>query len=98
MKARYASSAAPAANNAIQSDIVGLVIPLHVAVTIPPAAIEVGLTLRLGPLPAAVTVRLKVVVRLSGLPVTVIGKVPVGVDPAVAMVNVLVQVGLHVPA
>jgi hypothetical protein len=40
---------------------------------------------------------LKVVVRLGGLPVTVIGKVPVGVDAVVVMVSWLVQVGLHVP-
>ena len=36
-------------------------------------------------------------VLLSGLPVTVIGNVPVGVDPAVLIVSWLVQVGLHAP-
>jgi hypothetical protein len=68
--------------------------PLHVAVTLPPAATLVGLTLSVG---AVVTTRLKLVVRFSGLPVTVIGNVPVGVDPVVEMVSMLVHVGLHVP-
>src|SRR5437588_96932 len=40
-----------------------------------------------------VTTRLKVVVWLSGVPVTVIRKVPVGVDALVAMVRVGAQVG-----
>ena len=41
------------------------------------------------------TTRLKVVVRPRGLPVTVIGNVPVGVAAAVVMVSVLLQVGLQ---
>ncbi len=39
------------------------------------------------------TTRLNVVVRLSGVPVTVIRKVPVGVDALVAIVRVGEQVG-----
>jgi hypothetical protein len=38
---------------------------------------------------------LKLVVRPSGVPVTVIGKVPVGVAAVVEIVSRLVQVGLH---
>ena len=39
------------------------------------------------------TTRFNVVVLASGLPVTVIGQVPVGVDALVVIVRVIVQVG-----
>jgi len=45
----------------------------------------------------AFTTKLNVVVLFSGVPVTVIGKVPVGVAPVVAIVSMLVQVGLQEP-
>lgn len=45
--------------------------------------------------PCFVTIRLNVVVRLSGVPVTVMRKVPVGVVALVAIVNVLEQEGVH---
>jgi hypothetical protein len=38
-----------------------------------------------------------VVVLLSGLPVTVIGNGPVGVEAVVVIVSWLVQVGVHAP-
>src|SRR5215510_5727026 len=41
------------------------------------------------------TTRINVVVLLSGLPLTLIRKSPVGVDPVVLIVSWLVQVGLH---
>ena len=41
------------------------------------------------------TTKLKLVVLFSGLPVTVTGKVPVGVAALVAIVSVLEHVGLH---
>ena len=43
----------------------------------------------------AVTTRLNVVVLAKGLPVTVIGKVPVGVVPLVAIVSVIEQLGVQ---
>jgi hypothetical protein len=45
----------------------------------------------------AITVKENVVVLLSGLPVTVIGNVPTGVDPVVLIVSWLEHVGLHAP-
>src|SRR5437762_2790081 len=69
--------------------------PLHVAVTLPPAATVDGLTPSVGPVAPGVITRLKDVARLSGLLVTVIGKVPVVVVDGVEMVNVLVHAGLH---
>jgi hypothetical protein len=41
------------------------------------------------------TTRLKLVVRVGDVPVTVIGYVPAGVLPVVAMVSVLAHVGVH---
>ena len=43
------------------------------------------------------TTRVNDVVLPSGLPVTVIGKVPVGVEAEVLIVRVVEQVGLHEP-
>jgi hypothetical protein len=43
------------------------------------------------------TTKLNVVVLLSGLPVTVIGNVPVGVAPVVLIVSWLEHVGVHAP-
>ena len=41
------------------------------------------------------TTRLKLVVLFSGFPVTVMGKIPVGVDALEVIVSVLEHVGLH---
>ena len=46
----------------------------------------------------AVTVSVNVVVRPSGVPVTVIEEVPMGVEALVVIVNVLLQVGVGMQA
>jgi hypothetical protein len=43
----------------------------------------------------ALTIKLKLVLLFRGLPLTVMGKVPVGVEALVLIVNVLEQVGLQ---
>ena len=73
--------------------------PLHAAVTIPPAATAVGLTFKVGVVAtgATDTVSVNTVVLLTPPPVaeTVIGKLPTGVDPVVLIFNPVEQAGLQ---
>jgi hypothetical protein len=94
---------APGAYKPIQSLGVGAVIPLQVAATIPPAAMAVGLTVKVGVKIGVVatggadTVSVNTVVLLTPPPVaeTVIGKLPTGVDPVVLILNPVEQAGLQ---